>query len=405
MMPWPEEAVRLLPDLVQLRRAIHSEPELGLRTPKTAAKIMSALADLPLEYRRGPSTDGIVAVLHGARPGGTVLLRGDMDALPMREDTGLPFASREAGAMHACGHDSHVAMLVGAARLLCARQGELPGTVLFMFQPGEEGWHGARFMLEDGLLDPLPQAAFALHVMPNAPHGVFTSREGPLLASADTLEIIVTGRGGHASMPHDALDPIPIACEIVMAIQAYVTRRMPAFDPVVVTIARIEAGTTDNVIPETASLLGTIRTLSPENRAAVHAGLRKLAEGIAAAHGASARVDIELGFPVTRCDGRAVALGRRVVEELYGEATWRALPTPVMGAEDFSYVLEKTPGAMFFLGASAAGSDWRSCCGLHSNRMVIDESIMARGAAVLAGIAARFLADAFRESAGSSAGV
>jgi hippurate hydrolase len=212
------------------------------------------------------------------------------------------------------------------------------------------------------------------------------------------LEIVVTGRGGHASMPHDALDPIPIACEIVTAIQSYVTRRMPAFDPVVITIAKIEAGTTDNVIPETASLLGTIRTLSPENRSAVHAGLRKLAEGIAAAHGAAAKVDIELGFPVTRCDGRAVALGRRVVEELYGEATWLTLPAPVMGAEDFSYVLEKTPGAMLFLGASAKGSDWRSCCGLHSNRMVIDESIMARGAAVLAGMAASFLggSDEFR---------
>jgi hippurate hydrolase len=314
-----------------------------------------------------------------------------MDALPMHEDTGLEFASRHAGAMHACGHDSHVAMLVGAARLLCARRQELAGTVLFMFQPGEEGWHGARFMLEDGLLEPLPDAAFALHVMPNAPHGVFISREGPLLASADTLRISVTGRGGHASMPHDALDPIPVACEIVSAIQTFVTRRMPVFDPVVVTIAQIQAGTTDNVIPETATMLGTIRTLSAENRAAVRTGLRTLAEGIAAAHGARATVEIESGFPVTRCDPRAVALGRRVVGELYGEQSWHTLPAPVMGAEDFSYVLEKTPGAMLFVGASAAGSDFRSCCGLHSNRMVIDETIMARGTAVFAGIAARFL--------------
>src|ERR1700733_357283 len=359
MRPGPEEAKRLLPDLVRLRRAIHSEPELGLRTPKTASKIMSALAGLPLEYRRGPSTDGIVAVLRGERAGGTILLRGDMDALPMHEDTGLAFASRDAGAMHACGHDSHVAMLVGAARLLCAKRSELAGTVLFMCRHGVEGWDGGGFMLGGGLLDPLPQASFALHGRPNAPHGAFTSREGPLLASADTLKIDVVGRGGHASMPHDALDPIPIACEIVTAIQVYVTRRMPAFDPVVVTIARIEAGTTDNVIPETASLLVTITPPPPENRSAVHAGLRKLAEGIAAAHGAVARVEIELGFPVTHCDGRAVALGRRVVQQLYGEATWRALPAPVMGAEDFSYVLEKTPGAMFFLGASAEGSDWR----------------------------------------------
>jgi amidohydrolase len=227
--------------------------------------------------------------------------------------------------------------------------------------------------------------------MPNAQHGLFIGREGPLLASADTLRISITGRGGHASMPHDALDPIPIACEIVTAIQSYVTRRMPVSDPVVVTIARIQAGTTDNVIPETASMLGTIRTLSPENRATVHTGLRTLAEGIAAAHGAIATVEVESGFPVTRCDARAVALGRRVVGELYGEQSWHPLPAPVMGAEDFSYVLEKTPGAMFFLGASTAGSDLRSCCGLHSNRMVLDETIMARGTAVLAGIADRFL--------------
>jgi amidohydrolase len=391
MMQWPREATQLLPDLVRLRRAIHAEPELGLQTPQTAAKIMAALSGLPLDYRTGPSTSGIVAVLHGGCAGRTVLLRGDMDALPMHEDTGLEFASRKPGAMHACGHDSHVAMLVGAARLLCARRQELPGTVLFMFQPGEEGWHGARYMLEDGLLDPLPNASFALHVMPNAPHGLFTGRDGPLLASADTIRISITGRGGHASMPHDALDPIPIACEIVSAIQTFVTRRMPAFDPVVVTIARIQAGTTDNVIPESAAMLGTIRTLSAENRAAVQVGLRTLAEGIAAAHGASARVEFESGFPVTRCDPRAVALGRSVVAELYGEQSWHALAAPVMGAEDFSYVLEKTPGAMFFLGASAAGSDFRSCCGLHSNRMVIDETIMARGAAVLAGLADRFL--------------
>jgi hippurate hydrolase len=391
MTPWPQEAVRLLPDLVKLRRAIHAEPELGLRTPKTAAKIVTALAGLPLEYREGPSTTGLVAVLRGAAEGRSVVLRGDTDALPLHEDTGLAFASREPGAMHACGHDSHVAMLVGAARLLCARRHELAGSVLFMFQPGEEGWHGARFMLEDGLLEPLPDAAFALHVLPNAPHGVFTSREGPLLASADKIRVVVTGRGGHASMPHDALDPVPIACEIVCAIQSFVTRRVPVFDPAVVTIARIEAGTTDNVIPETASLLGTIRTLSAQNRVSVQAGLRTLAEGIAAAHGGSARVEFEQGFPVTRCDARAVTLGRRAIEGLYGADSWRPLPTPIMGAEDFAYVLEKTPGAMFFLGASADGSDWQSCCGLHSNRMIIDETVMARGAAVLAAIAERFL--------------
>lgn len=392
---WTKDAEALLPDLIALRRAIHAEPELGLSLPKTTAKVKAALAGVPLDYREGPSTTGLVAVLRGAADGPTVLLRGDMDALPMHEDTGLPFASATAGAMHACGHDSHVAMLVGAAQLLCARRETLKGTVLFMFQPGEEGWHGARYMLEDGLLDPLPDAAFALHVMPNAPHGVFSGRAGPLLASADKIRVTVNGRGGHASMPHDALDPVPIACEIVTAMQTWVTRRVAVTDPAVVTIAKIETGSTDNVIPETASMLGTIRTLSAATRAGVQDGLRRLAEGIAAAHGASATVAFEQGFPPTVCDARAADFARSTVEEVFGPEAWIAMTAPVMGAEDFSYVLEKVPGAMLFLGASDSGSDWRSCCGLHSNRMMLDERVMARGAAFHAAVAERFLAHGF----------
>lgn len=392
---WTEAANTILPDIVSLRRAIHAEPELGLNTPKTTAKLRAALAGLPLEIREGPSTTGFVALLRGDGRGRTVLLRGDMDALPMPEETGLDFASTVAGAMHACGHDAHAAMLAGAARLLCARRASLPGSVMFMFQPGEEGWHGARYMIEDGLLDPLPDAAFALHVMPNAPHGVVGGKPGALLASNDTISVTVRGRGGHASMPHDAIDPTPIACEIVTAIQTFITRRAPVADPAVVTIGKIEAGTTDNVIPETASLLGTIRTLSPERRRAMQEGLRRLAEHIAAAHGASATVEIEQGFPPTVCDERAVALGRRVVEALFGEDAWLQLPAALMGAEDFSYVLEKVPGAMFFLGAAAEGDDWRSCCGLHSNRMVLDETVMARGAALHAAIAEAFLTRGF----------
>jgi hippurate hydrolase len=318
-----------------------------------------------------------------------------MDALPMQEDTGLSFASSVDGAMHACGHDSHVAMLVGAARLLCERRAALVGTVLFMFQPGEEGWHGARHMIDDGLLDPAPDAAFALHVFPNAPHGTFGGRAGPLLASADKIRVTVHGRGGHASMPHDALDPVPIACEIVGAIQSWVTRRVPVTDPAVVTIAKIEAGTTDNVIPESAFLLGTIRTLSPTMRAAVQEGLGRLAKGISEAHGASATVEFEQGFPPTVCDARAVAFARQRVKDLYGDDAWIELGAPIMGAEDFAYVLQKIPGAMLFLGASESGSDWKSCCGLHSNRMVIDEKVMARGAALHAAIAEQFLANGF----------
>jgi amidohydrolase len=392
---WNTDATAILPDLVALRRAIHLEPELGLHNPRTTEKIKAALAGLPLDIREGPSTTGLIATLKGPQNGRTVLLRGDTDALPLTEETGLDFTSTIPGAMHACGHDSHVAMLVGAAKLLCARRDHLAGTVQFMFQPGEEGHHGARFMLEDGLIDPVPDAAFALHVMPNAPHGVFGGRAGPLLAATDRLHITVMGRGGHASMPHDALDPVPIACEIVLAIQSLVTRQVSVFDPAVVTIGKITAGTTDNIIPETAHLLGTIRTLSPNTRADIAANLERLATGIASAHGATAQVHIEQGFPVTLCDARAVDFGARTVTSLYGEAGWRTMASPVMGGEDFAYVLEKVPGAMFFLGASADGSDWRQCCGLHSNHMVIDEAVMARGAAVHAALAERFLSHGF----------
>jgi hippurate hydrolase len=390
---WISAGEALLPDAVSLRRAIHIQPELGLQLPKTTAKVRAALADLPLEIREGPSTSGLIAVLRGPANGRTVLLRGDMDALPLIEDTGLDFASKTQGAMHACGHDTHVAMLAGAARALCARRESLAGTVMFMFQPGEEGWHGARFMLEDGLIDPLPDSAFALHISPNMPAGVFASRAGPLLASADRIKVRVVGRGGHASMPHDALDPIPIACEIVTALQVFVTRRLPAFDPAVITIARIAAGTTDNVIPEDARLWGTLRTLSERGRIAAQQGIRTVAENIAAAHGATAEVEIEQGFPVTINDGRVVSLAERTAKTLFGDEGWITMAHPLMGAEDFSYILQKLPGAMAFLGAAPEGGDFRTCCALHSNKMVLNEDVMARGIAMHCAMAQAALED------------
>jgi amidohydrolase len=397
---FPAAAEAILPDLVSLRRAIHREPEMGLHNPLTRDKILAALDGLPIEWRQGPSTTGLIGILKGGVGGGnsnarTVLLRGDMDALPLTEDTNLDYASTTPGVMHACGHDSHVAMLVGAAKLLCDARDRLAGTVMFMFQPGEEGHHGARFMLDDGLIDPLPDAAFALHIMPNAPHGVFSSKAGPLLASSDVLTITVKGAGGHASMPHDATDPIPVACAIVTAIQTMVTRRINVFDPAVITIARIQAGTTNNIIPETAELHGTIRCLSPKRRAMVADELRKLAPNIAAAHGCTAEVEIVEGFPVTTNDARAAAFAQNVVVDQFGEQSWIGMDHPVMGAEDFAYVLEKVPGAMVWLGASHQGSDWRACCGLHSNHMVMDDSVMARGAALHAALAERFLNEGF----------
>ncbi|MGF7155018.1 M20 metallopeptidase family protein [Novosphingobium gossypii] len=396
------QAAALSESIVALRRAIHADPEVGLHTPRTRDKIRAALDHLPLEWEEGPSTTGLVGTLKGgAGAGRTVLLRGDMDALPMPEETGLDFASTVPGVMHACGHDTHVAMLAGAAQLLAAQADSLAGEVRFMFQPGEEGYHGARFMLEDGLLGgdgfdrPLPDAAFALHIMPNAPHGVVGGRAGPLMAAADMLRITVTGRGGHASMPHDTMDPVPIACEIVGAIQTMVARRFSVFDPVVVTISKIEAGTAHNVISDTAVLTGTMRTLSAANRARLKAELPVLAAGIAAAHGLSADVEIVEGFPVTVCDANAVDFGETVARDLLGQGAFLRLADPIMGAEDFAYVLEKVPGAMFFLGVSPEGSEWKQCCGIHSTKMMVDETVLPSGAAFLAGLATRYLAEGF----------
>ena len=381
---WTAAGDAQLHDAIELRRAIHMEPELGLHLPKTTEKVLKALEGLPLEIRQGPSTTGVLAILRGGHNGRTVLLRGDMDALPLTEDTGLEFSSRTQGAMHACGHDTHVAMLAGAAKALCAKRDQLAGTVYFMFQPGEEGHHGARFMLDDGLIDPLPDVAFALHVSPNMPTGVFASRGGPLMASSDVIEIRVVGAGGHASMPHDAVDPIPVACEIVTAMQTMVTRTISAFDPAVITIANIVAGTTNNIIPEDAHLKGTLRTLSERTRDKAHAGIRRVAENVAAAHGCKAEVDIIRGFPVTVCTQPEVDLAEQTAKTLYGDGAWMTMPSPMMGAEDFSYVLQKVPGAMAFLGAAPVGEggDWRACCALHSNRMTLDEQVMARGIAM-----------------------
>lgn len=393
---WFDAAQAMQAETIALRRAIHAEPELGLQTPKTLARVRAALEGLPLEWKTGPSTTGAIAILRGARPGRTVLLRGDMDALPMPEDTGLPFRSTVDNTMHACGHDTHTAMLASAAKVLCARRDTLAGTVLFMFQPGEEGHHGAKFMLEDGLLDnPAPDAAFALHIMPNAPAGSFCAKAGPMMASADKLIVKVTGRGGHASMPHHAVDPVPVACEIVTALQAFVTRRIDIFDPVVITIAKIDSGSTNNVIPEVANLLGTIRTLSEETRASAHEGIRRVAEHVALAHECAAEVEIVPGFPVTVCDARAVGVAERAIGELFGKDAWKTMEHPVMGAEDFSYVLQRVPGVMAFLGVCPEGQQWKMACPCHSNKMVLNEAALARGVAAHCAIVERFLAHGF----------
>ncbi|MGH6705644.1 MAG: M20 metallopeptidase family protein [Sphingomicrobium sp.] len=375
--------------LVALRRAIHADPELGLDCPRTRDKLENALADLPLTVRRSERCSGFVATLEGASPGRTVLLRGDMDALPIQEATGLDFASREAGRMHACGHDSHSAMLASAAPILAARRGEFAGRILFMFQPGEEGHHGARVMIEEGLLgDPLPDAAFALHIWPTLAHGTVACRAGAMLASTDTLKTRIVGKGGHAAMPHDARDPIPVAAEIVLALQSEVARRTPVTDPIVLSITKIAAGTTHNVLPDAVDLLGTLRTLSPEARVRAREAFERICTHVAAAHGCTAEVEIEQGYPPTINDPRAVALVRRIAGDAFLD-----LPASTMGGEDFSYVLEKVPGAMTFLGVAAKGEDAAGQAPLHNSAMMIDEDVLPTGVALHCAFATRFLSD------------
>ena len=385
------EAQSLLPDIIDLRRRIHANPELGNDLPETTAAVLDAISDLDLEIRKSERTTGIVATLHGAKPGRRILLRGDMDALPMPEDNDLTFASKNPGVMHACGHDSHTAMLVGAAKVLKQHQNELAGSVDFFFQTGEEGFFGAREVLEEGLFDApnSPDAVFALHITPLLDAGVFTGRPGPLLAAADTFEMTVRGKGGHASMPHDCLDPIPVACEIVQAFQTFVTRRVPAFDPIVLTTTKIEAGTTTNVIPEVANVLGTIRSTSEKSRALAHEGLDRLATKIGEAHEMEVEFEISQGYPVTVNEGAFTEFAAQTVRELFGENAYRPMRSPMMGAEDFSYLLQRFPGAMLFLGVKPEDPSLAAPC--HSNRMILNESAMAHGAALHAQVARNFL--------------
>ena len=389
---WTAASEAELEGVVALRRAIHADPEIGLDCPRTTARLKAALEALPLEIHEGSSTSGFMAVLRGAENGRTVLLRGDMDALPMTEETGLPFASQVAGRMHACGHDAHSAMLVGAARALCAKRYALAGTVVFMFQPGEEGHHGARFMIEDGLLDVArPDAAFALHISPNMPAGQVVSRPGALLASADTLHAVIRGRGGHAAMPHDCVDPIPVSCEIVSALQAYIARRVPVSDPAVLSITKIEAGSAHNIVPDRVELLGTLRTLSERTRTQAFEAFRRIVSQVAAAHECEGEAWMDQGYPVTNNDAGALELMRACAEALGGEDGYATMSAPMMGAEDFSYVLRETPGAMAFIGVAEPGSDPATNPPLHNTRMRIDEEVMARGVALHCAVAERFL--------------
>jgi amidohydrolase len=386
------EARKLLSEVVRLRRRIHRRPEVGLTLPHTQTAIIDALGDLNLQITKGKQLSSVVAVLEGNAPGRTVLLRADMDALKIREATGLDYASEIDGAMHACGHDAHTAMLVGAARLLALHREQMAGRIIFAFQPGEEGYAGARLMIDEGLLDRdgKPDAAFAIHITPRHPSGAVFSRPGPTMAGAGTFKIVIKGRAGHPAEPHNAIDPIPIASEIVLALQTYVTRRVKAFEPAVVTVTAIQAGSHDlGAIPETATLTGTIRAVSEETRLQLFSAVRDLAGNIASAYGAEAEVIVEPGYPPVVNNPDVVETVGEVSQGFLGKDHFRLLPTPIMPSEDFSYILQRVPGAMAFLGARPEGQD--TVADVHSPHMILNEDAMAVGVALHTGVALRLL--------------
>jgi hippurate hydrolase len=390
-----DDARSLADDLVRLRRDLHARPEVGLDLPRTQETVLAALDGLPLQIGTGRSLSSVTAVLRGARPGPTVLLRGDMDALPVTERTGLPFAAA-ADRMHACGHDLHTAMLAGAARLLAGRREQLAGNVLFMFQPGEEGFDGAGHMLAEGVLDATgerPVAAYALHVLSHSwPSGVFSARGGPAMAASNVLSVTVTGAGGHGSAPHRARDPIPAACEMVTALQTWVTRSFDVFDPVVLTVGAFHAGTQSNIIPDTATFTATVRCFSPQARARLREGTVAVCEGIAAAHGLTVDARFAEQYPVTVNDAAETAFAAGTVREVHGEERYEAMENPLLGSEDFSRVIDEVPGAMIFLGATPPGADPDAAAANHSPLAAFDEAVLPDGAALYAELAVRRLA-------------
>ncbi|TDD50036.1 amidohydrolase [Nonomuraea terrae] len=390
-MSFIESAQDMRDELVQLRHSLHTTPEIGLYLPRTQEKVLAALEGLPLEISTGTRLSSVTAVLRGGRPGPAVLLRGDMDALPVTEKNDLPYVSQIAGQMHACGHDLHTTMLAGAAHLLSARREELAGDVIFMFQPGEEGHDGAKYMIEEGVLDAAgerPVAAYGLHVVSSMmPPSTFMSRPGPLMAAADVFQVTVKGRGGHGSTPWRSLDPIQAGCEMVAALQTMVTRTFDVFDPVVVTVGSFHGGTKDNIIPDEASFEATVRTFSKENRTLMKRRLVELVEGIAAAHGLRVEASFGMGYPVTVNDESESEFVGRTADELFGPGRFYVAPQPIMGSEDFSYVLESVPGAFTFLGACPPDRDPATAPYNHSPEAMFDDAVLPDGAALYASLA------------------
>ena len=385
-----ESARALAPKIVADRRTIHSHPEMAYGERQTSTLVQARLRSLGIPFRAGLAETGVVAEVKGGRGDGPcVLLRADMDALPIDEKSGVAFASEIPGVMHACGHDAHTAMLLGAAQLLLDRRDQFAGTVKLMFQPAEEGGAGAARMIEEGVLrDPRVEAAFMLHCRPELEAGQVSYGAGTLMAGADGFTITVKGRGGHAARPHQAVDPIVVGAQIVVALQTLVSREVDPTVPAVVTIGSFVAGNASNVIPDTAVLRGTVRAFDPKLFKHLEDRVREVAATIAAAMRASVSVEFELSYPPATCDpAMAERLGDSARSLLGAESVLTS--KPVMGAEDFAFVLQKVPGAMLWLGVK--DPQWADPKPLHTATFDIDESALPIGSAAMAGVALDYL--------------
>lgn len=390
-----DEAKQLQPDLVRLRRELHQIPEFGLTLPQTLSTVLREVEGLG-EIRSEPEISCATVLIRGSQPGPTVLLRADMDALAVVEDTGLPFSSTN-GYMHACGHDLHMAIGVGAARLVHAHRDQLKGNVLMFFQSGEEGHGGADRMIERGMhLDSgeLPKAAYGIHVFSFGESGKFATKPGPMMASAGDMLVRFKGRAGHGSMPWTGKDPITPMIQAINSIQHLTTKSFSAFDQVIVNVGWMKAGDTHttNVMPEEASFGATIRTFSVEHFQRIRTELKLLMDSTAAAFGVQVEVEFAPSSKVVINDANAVEQVRSTVTELFGADRFEYLPHPITGGEDFSSVLELIPGSFIFLAAGHPDippQQWQSN---HSNRAVYDEAVISDGAALLAALAFDVLA-------------
>ena len=377
------EAQALFEYTQSMRRDFHAHPELGFHEVRTAGIVAKELTSLGLEVHTGVGGTGVVALLDGAKPGPVVLVRADMDALPIREETGAPYASQNPGVMHACGHDGHTAVLLTVAKMLNAHRNQLSGTVKFMFQPAEEGMGGAEKMIEDGVLEnPKVNVALALHVWNEKPVGWVGIAGGPVMAGAEIFKIKVRGKGGHGAVPHLAVDPILAAAQVVSALQGIVARNIAPLQTAVVSVCTIHGGETFNVIPPTVEMTGTIRTFEPAVRTRVLERFEKTVHSIAEGMGCQAEIELQILTPATINQPETAARVQAVARRLFPEADVDTANYITMGSEDFAFVLEKVPGCFFFIGS--ANPEKGLDAGHHHPRFDIDEAALPRGAALMA---------------------